>query len=137
MLTYSEEERPSMSDCLKHAWFQSSTVERSKISPQQFAKLKSFCEETKLQRTLLLEIASRLPIEKAGQVVAMFKSFDSDKDGSLSKAEVRAAFSEMGMCDQDLIARMFRTLDVDSDGLLALRSFLLASWSSSRTSWMT
>merc|ERR1711959_680605 len=110
-------------DCLKHPWFQCSSVAKSKISPQQFATLKSFCEETKLQRTLLLEIASRLPIEKAGKVVAMFKSFDSDKDGSLSKAEVRAAFSEMGMCDQDLVARIFSTLDVDSDGLLELSEF--------------
>merc|ERR1712078_78906 len=53
----------------------------------------------------------------------MFESFDTDKDGSLSKAEVRAAFSEMGMCDQDLVARIFNTLDVDSDGLLALSEF--------------
>jgi len=123
MLTYAEDERPSMSDCLKHEWFKCDAVAKSKISPQQFAKLKQFTEETKLQRTLLLEIASRLPMEKAGQVVEMFKSFDTDRDGSLSKAEIRAAFSEIGMCDHNLIDKMFKKLDVNADGMLELSEF--------------
>merc|ERR1711939_1287436 len=53
----------------------------------------------------------------------MFQAFDSDKDGSLSKTEVRAAFADLGMDDEDLIARIFSTLDVDSDGLLVLSEF--------------
>jgi len=123
MLTYSEDARPSMADCLKHAWFKSDTVTKAKISPQQFATLKSFCEETKLQRSMLFEIASRLPIAQAGQVLEIFERFDSNKDASLSKAEVRGAFAEMGIFDQELIARIFTTLDVDADGLLALSEF--------------
>merc|ERR1711865_762880 len=111
------------SDCLQHVWFQSRTVAKAKISAQQFASLKTFCDETKLQRTILLEIASRLPIEQAGQVLDIFEQFDGDKDGSLSKAELRSAFSEMGICDSELIARIFTTLDVDTDGLLALSEF--------------
>merc|ERR1711988_2041158 len=73
MLTFSEDERPSMAECLKHRWFSSSSVAKSKISPQQFGNLKAFCEQTKLQRTLMFEIASRLPVGKAGQVVEMFQ----------------------------------------------------------------
>merc|ERR1712216_925666 len=121
--SYSEDDRPSMADCLAHTWFRSSTAAKAKISPQQFSTLKSFCQETQLQRTLLLEIASRLPIEKGGKVLEMFERFDDNKDGSLSKAELRAALSEMDMNDQELIDRIFNTLDVDNDGLLQVSEF--------------
>jgi len=94
-----------------------------KVSPEQFALLKDFCEDTKLKRTLLLEIASRLPMNKADKVLQIFNQFDVDKDACLSKQELRSTFEEMGIHEQSLVDRVFNTLDVDSDGLLSVSEF--------------
>merc|ERR1712190_483460 len=75
------------------------------------------------KRTMLLELASRLPMNRAGKIVDIFKRFDSDGDASLNKEEIRRTFAEMGIRDEAVCDKIFQTLDVDSDGVLSFSEF--------------
>merc|ERR1740123_1531105 len=93
------------------------------IPPAQVAPFAALCHEQGVKRKLLLEIASRLPMDQAGMVVQMFETLDTDKDGSLSPAELRRLFTQMGIDDPDLCDRTFKALDADQDGSLTFTEF--------------
>jgi calcium-dependent protein kinase len=123
MLTYDDLDRPSMKTCLRADWFQVDSSELQTISAEQFDELARFAEKSALKRTLFLEIASRLPMGKAGQIVDIFNRFDVNKDGSLSKQELKKTLEEMGLRDQHSVDKMFKALDVDGDGVLSFSEF--------------
>jgi len=123
MLTYDSRKRPSMADCLNSSWFAARTSEMKIISAAQFEQLKSFCDQNALKRTMLLQIASRLPMRKAGKIVELFETFDLDGDASLNPEEMRLVFAQMGITDEKTVAKLFATLDVDNDGILSFSEF--------------
>jgi len=85
--------------------------------------LLQFCSQQEVKRSLLLEIAARLPMDRAGKIVEIFQSLDDNRDGNLSPAELQAYFKEMGITDKSLIEATFKTLDVDQDGMLSFSEF--------------
>jgi len=124
LLTYSDEERPTMKEALKHAWFQADDrAVRHTVAPQQFMALQSFCHEAAIKRTLLLEIAARLPMNRCTEIVEMFEEFDVDRDGTLTPEELRKAFYSVGLKDDHLINKIFKSLDMDHDGYLSFSEF--------------
>jgi len=123
MLTYDDSKRPSMTECLDSKWFESPDLSLNVVTPEQFAELEAFSRDTALKRTMLLELASRLPMNRAGRIVEIFKRFDSDGDASLNAEEIRATFAEMGIHDDAVCDKIFQTLDVDSDGVLSFSEF--------------
>lgn len=123
MLLYDDEERPSMTQCMKHEWFQTDDRELRTVSPAQLQALESFCNEAALKRTLLLEIASKLPMSRCMEVVELFEAFDTDRDGTLTPEELQMAFRSLGLKDDKLIKKIFKSLDVDNDGFLSFSEF--------------
>jgi serine/threonine protein kinase len=124
MLIFDDKQRPTMKECLEHKWFEchSRTLQNT-VHPQQFAELKRFTEMTALARSMLLEIAGRLPMERAEKIVQIFKAFDKNSDGSISKDELQQGFSRLGMKDQGLLDNTFKALDVDENGTLSFSEF--------------
>jgi len=125
MLTYNDSKRPSMAECLEHEWFATPNATLKSVTPAQFSTLKSFHRESALKRSLLCEIATRLPMERAERIVKMFKAFDTNADGRLSKQELKAAFSRMGVTDELLMEKTFNALDIDGDGVLGFTEFAM------------
>jgi len=123
MLTYSDVERPSMAECMGHEWFKADNRDMKTVPPAKFQALQDFCSESALKRTLLLEIASRLPMARCGEIVEMFEQFDTDRDGTLTAEELRRAFYSLGVKDDHLIKKIFKSLDVDNDGFLSFSEF--------------
>merc|ERR1712039_1069955 len=62
-------------------------------------------------------------MNRAGQIVEIFKRFDSDGDANLNADEIRQTFAEMGINDAQMVDKIFQTLDVDSDGMLSFSEF--------------
>jgi len=123
MLTYRDVDRPSMSDCLKHHWFEVKRQSLRKLSPEQYKSLQAFGEQTALKRAILLEIASRLPMEHAGRVIDVFRGFDANRDSSLSYQEIRDELKRAGILDEALLQKTFQAMDVDGDGILSFSEF--------------
>jgi len=123
MLTFKEEDRPTMKECSLNPYF---TVDQSKlkdIPAQQFKQLMSFCKQEDVKKSLLLEIASRLPMDRAGDIIKMFESLDTDRSGSISLDEFRVLFHRSGVTEEDLIAETFKALDSDQDNMLSFTEF--------------
>merc|ERR1712118_528800 len=78
---------------------------------------------TALQRSMLLELAGRLPMERAEKIVQIFHAFDQNRDGSISKEELQKGFSRLGMKDQAFLDSTFKALDVDQNGTLSFSEF--------------
>merc|ERR1712048_485207 len=119
MLSFNESDRPSMEECLQMEWFQLQPFELLSVPAARFAPLKDFYQQAAVKRAFMLEIASRLPMGRAQQVVEIFETFDADRDGSISMQEVQDAFKELGLGDQDLAKKTFKALDVDRSGSLS------------------
>jgi Ca2+-binding EF-hand superfamily protein/tRNA A-37 threonylcarbamoyl transferase component Bud32 len=124
MLTYSDHDRPTMDQCLQHPWFTANRSELQEVvKPRQFEDLKRFCEVTALSRSLLLEIACRLPMDKAEKIVQVFQAFDENSDGHISRAELERGFARLGMKDRGILESTFKALDVDHNGTLSFSEF--------------
>merc|ERR1719203_2659037 len=123
MLCFNESKRPTMRECCDNEWFTMNERELALIPPAQFAPFAAICQQQGMKRKLLLEIASRLPMDQAGMVVQMFESLDENKDGTLSPAELRKLFTQMGVTDAELCDRTFKALDADQDGSLTFPEF--------------
>merc|ERR1711963_1074859 len=69
MLTFSDKDRPSMKQCLTHEYFLTAHRSLGKVvGSTQFAELNRFCELSELSRSMLVELAGRLPMEKAEKI---------------------------------------------------------------------
>jgi len=123
MLQYKDSDRPSMRECGDDEWFTMNERELSLIPPAQFAPFAALCHQQGVKRKLLLEIASRLPMDQASMIVEMFETLDTNNDGVLSPMELRKLFIKMGVEDPELCDRTFKALDADSDGSLTFTEF--------------
>lgn len=123
MLTFHEKQRPSMRNCLAHDWFSARPKTLMTVPPAQFDALAGFCKQFALKRSIMLEVAARLPMERATKIVEVFKQWDVNRDASLSFEEMRACFKQMGINDEGVMRRSFEALDVNSDGCLSFSEF--------------
>lgn len=123
MLTVSDRKRPTMNDCLRHEWFAADAKALSSVDPKKFDNLKRFAEASSVTRALLLEVAARLPMSRAANIVEVFQAFDDNADAVLSFKELKAAMAACGLKDENLIKQLFRAMDQNSDGMLSFSEF--------------
>lgn len=124
MLAYDEHRRPSMAELCEHEYLQEDESElTNSVSAEQFDEFTQFCHMQDVKRSLLLEIAAQLPLDRAGEVIELFESLDDDASGHLSQQELEMFFNQMGIQDQGLIGATFGALDVDTDGTLSFSEF--------------
>merc|ERR1712190_83580 len=62
MLTFSEADRPTMRECREHRWFETEMQQLKRVPAVQFEPFANFCKQQHVKRSLLLEIAARLPV---------------------------------------------------------------------------
>merc|ERR1719193_2035830 len=123
MLQFTEEARPTMRECCDNEWFNADKTELKLIPPHDFAHLAAMCQTQQMKRMILLEVASRLPMARATEIVETFRSLDDNRDGTLSPEEFVKLFEKMGIDDPQLARDTFKALDADSDGSLTFTEF--------------
>lgn len=123
MLTVNDKKRPAMAECLKHEWFAANPKSLSSVDASQFSHLKQFSEASTLSRALLLEVAARLPMERARSIVEIFQAFDDNADAVLTYKELKAAMNACGLKDEDTIKQLFEAMDLNYDGTLSFSEF--------------
>jgi len=123
MLKFEEKERPTMATCAKHQWFNAQAHTLQVLPPSHFERLQQFAAQSALKRGVMLEIASRLPMQHAEKVVRIFKAFDESGDGAISKQELASGLKRVGVKDPKSIDNVFQVLDIDGDGFLSLHEF--------------
>merc|ERR1712178_653714 len=123
MLTYQEDDRPTMQDICSDPWFEVVKTELRTVSPAELEGLRRFCDDTAIKRGILMELAYRLPMDDADRVVEVFNGFDTDNSGMISYEELSGAFRELGIDDPMLARKVFKVCDLDSDGNLSFTEF--------------
>jgi len=123
MLTYSDTHRPTMLQCLQHKWFGAKDESLGALDVDQLKQLQEFSNESALKRAVIMEVASKLPIERAERIAKVFEKIDENSDGSISMEELSRLFSQMGLKDRSLQNRAFQTLDINGDGVLSFSEF--------------
>ncbi|CAL1152863.1 unnamed protein product [Cladocopium goreaui] len=129
MLQYKEADRPSMMEVLDFEYFQTAaheppgwTLTLKVVPPERFTNFLNAHKLHRARQGLLLEIASRMPFERAGEIIRMFSEVDADHTGTITLDELKAYFDRVGIQHDDL-AKTFQALDVDKDGFLSFSEF--------------
>ncbi|CAK9029658.1 Lon protease (ATP-dependent protease La), partial [Durusdinium trenchii] len=122
MLQYQESDRPTMAEALEFPYFQTATHELKFVAPEKFANFLNAHKLHRARQGLLLEIASRMPFQRAGEIIRMFSEVDKDRTGTITLDELIAYFDAAGIPHDDL-AKTFQVLDVDKDGTLSFSEF--------------
>ncbi|CAL1130642.1 unnamed protein product [Cladocopium goreaui] len=122
MLQYKEADRPSMMEVLDFEYFQTAAHELKVVPPERFTNFLNAHKLHRARQGLLLEIASRMPFERAGEIIRMFSEVDADHTGTITLDELKAYFDRVGIQHDDL-AKTFQALDVDKDGFLSFSEF--------------
>ena len=122
MLQYQESDRPSMAEVLEFSYFQTATHELKFVAPEKFANFLNAHKLHRARQGLLLEIASRMPFQRAGEIIRMFSEVDTDRTGTITLDELISYFQKAGIPHDDL-AKTFQVLDVDKDGSLSFSEF--------------
>jgi len=122
MLQYKETDRPSMMEVLDFEYFKTAAHELKVVPPEKFTNFLNAHKLHRARQGLLLEIASRMPFQRAGEIIRMFSEVDVDHTGTITLDELKAYFDKVGIPHDDL-AKTFKVLDVDKDGFLSFSEF--------------
>lgn len=123
MLTYREKDRPTMLEVLSHSYFKKASQQLATVPAKNFGPFMAACKMQRARQGLLLEIASRLPLSKASEIINLFSDVDTDHSGTIAKRELVDYFARIGINDQELVQETFNVLDVDKDGALSFSEF--------------
>lgn len=129
MLTIKERNRPTALVCLQHPWFDACAEFAA-----SFEDIRKVCEAARLwpershmQRALCLKLAAEQ--NATSRFAAIFSSFDADRSGTLSQAELIAALQKLGV-DESTAKKTAVALDYDGDGTCEYLEFAAACLSS-------
>lgn len=133
MLTVNPSRRPSARECLDHHWMENAS--REPLNPELVGvymnNLKSFKSEQMLQKATLSFIGSQLTTkEEREEMIELFKSLDTDSNGTLSKEELRVGFVQIFGEDIDQeMDRIMQEIDADHSGTIEYNEFVTAALS--------
>jgi len=93
--------------------------EAANMPPAQGLRLRRKSKEIEVQA---MELMSE-------ELERVFNKFDKDGSGALDKSELSSAFAEAGRpASDELIAKTFKALDTNNDGVISLEEFKQIAW---------
>ena len=123
-----ENERYTASQVIAHPWFKN--TKEKKLEKLNFSSkfFKEYNELNKLQKAVLLFIASRLSENEINELKEIFKAFDQNKDGQIGFNEFQEGLKKLksGEIKDDLINSYFSSIDTDKNGKIDYTEFLAA-----------
>ena len=133
LLEYNPKKRYSANDVLKHHWMIKGNI-NVKIDKSfvlhSLVNMKKFHAERKLQQAALTYIVNNLVSKKEkNKLLEVFQSFDTNKDGVLSKKEILNGYKKI-MPFEDAtkeVEKIMNTVDIDGNGTIDYNEFVLAT----------
>lgn len=133
MLAFSPNERYSASECLNHKWLSEHSIKNNvdkTFSIKCLTNMKKFHAERKLQQAALTYIVNHLMTkEDRNELLDLFRQFDTNGDGVLSKHEVMEGYKAyLGDVEAEKEAeRIMQEVDLDKSGTIDYNEFILAA----------
>lgn len=130
LLVVEEKDRPSAEDALKHPWIQEMTREAAvsvKASANVMGNMIKFNADSKLKQAAMTFIGAQLILkEERKELDSIFRAMDTENNGKLSPAEVKAGYKEYfhyDMSDKE-VKELFDQVDMDRSGYIEYSEFL-------------
>lgn len=99
----------------------------SKLSATALKNLTEFRKKSKFQTSISKFIAKyHTSIEDTNKIRTIFENIDKDKDGKLSKSELKESFIKYSNDTELDIDQIFNNCDIDNDGFIEFSEFLTA-----------
>jgi calcium-dependent protein kinase len=132
LLRVDPEERPTAEQALQYAWIDQDfddygTAPDEDAMDNIQAAIQSFAGYGKLKKLALMVIAYKSTSEEIGFLRKMFGRFDKLKDGEISLAEFKEAFSEHYDYTDEELERLFEGIDIDGTGNVHYSEFLAST----------
>ena len=123
--------RPTAEEAMAHAWLHneyklSNRRPEEDIMDRVNASLVTYADSGEFKKVALNVIAHKSTAEQIFQIRAAFDQYDSNNDGSISYKGFKAALSKFSYTEEEL-DRMFRSVDVNGDGVIFFTEFLAAT----------
>jgi len=130
MLRKDPKKRITVSNVLNHPWIASNASEEAPEKPivtQSLNNLSKFRAQSKLEKSILTFISSQVVSnEEKEHLSRIFKSLDENKDGKLSKQELKKGYKELGLETLEDIEEIMKKCDIDSSGYIDYTEFVTA-----------
>jgi len=135
MLTFDPSKRCSAEEALHDPWFMQFMDQSALSQPiahETLDRLRSYRTNTRIQEAVWVYLVSYFSTkDDLKHLYKMFKTLDTDRDGQLTKDEIKAGYMKYrGMSDEmaDIEAeKIITTLDTDRDGLVNYSDFINAA----------
>ncbi|CDW72438.1 protein kinase domain containing protein [Stylonychia lemnae] len=127
MLQKEPAKRISAIDALKHPWFAISHSDKANLDKRIFQRLKDFKAPQRFQVEALMFLVNNITKELDFKSLReAFRAIDKKNTGLLSLTEIKGAFRECRVPEEDL-EEIFKRLDHDQDGQINYSEFLAAT----------
>lgn len=121
-------DRPSAQRALQDEWFQQQEDGAATVEIDiDIEKLQAFAEMHRVKKAALMMIASQVSGKQLDAMRSMFMSMDTNHDGTVTTAELRAGLRETGVDVTERLEDMIVHLDADGSGVLDYTEFLAAT----------
>jgi len=132
LLTYDKDKRSSAGDALTHPWITELWESEldTKVAKEALTNLSKFRAEEKIKQATIAFIASQLLSKKEkDSLSSVFKAFDENGDGMLSKEEIKNGYEKVFgySINEEQINKMFKAVDLDGSGYLDYSEFVVAT----------
>lgn len=132
LLTYDKDKRWSAEEALSHPWITSmwESVIDSKLAKKALNNLSKFRATEKIKQATVAYIASQLLSKKEKESLSsIFKAFDTNGDGMLSKDEIKNGYDKIfgQVINEEQVNEMFSSVDIDNSGYIDYSEFIVAT----------
>ncbi|KAH8522056.1 hypothetical protein Peur_040613 [Populus x canadensis] len=128
MLRADPKERLSAVEVLNHPWMREDGASDKPLDIAVLTRMKQFRAMNKLKKIALKVIAENLSEEEIMGLKEMFKSMDTDNNGTITFEELKAGLPKLGTkLSESEVRQLMEAADVDGNGTIDYIEFITAT----------
>ncbi|CAG9329262.1 unnamed protein product [Blepharisma stoltei] len=137
LLVFDSTKRMTAIEALGHQWFSKFKEgdEPILLNEQEIKFIRDFYRRPKLEKAIFSFVTSQASsIDEEKEYMKLFKFFDTDKNGSISKQELIDGIKKIGFSNNKKIEKILNSIKIDEDCLIDFSEFLasISDWKSER-----
>jgi calcium-dependent protein kinase len=123
-----EKERLTPKECLNHPWVKNSAETEVPKDTQDvyLSRLKQFQMASKLKKTILSYLASRVTEDEIKENIKMFNQIDKNHDGYITVKELKKGLAGKDK-DEREVQTIMMSVDTDNNGAINFNEFIAAT----------